>query len=64
VGPTSINGATGLANDKDADPSPTPARAIQETSTIASETFIAAGDAGNGETPQSISPLQLEQALQ
>jgi hypothetical protein len=62
--PTGIEGTIGLANDECAGLSPIPDRAIDATGTNISARFVVAGDASDGVTLQSITPLQLEQALE
>jgi hypothetical protein len=62
--PTGIEGTLGVANVEDAGLGPLPNHAVDGTGTSISGTFVVAGDAGDGVTLQSISPLQLEQALE
>jgi hypothetical protein len=64
VFPTGVEGTIGVSSAEGASPSPTLDCALGATGTIAPSTFIVAGDAGDGVSLQSISPLQLEQVLE
>jgi hypothetical protein len=63
--PTGIPGTIGVASAEGAGLSPTPDRAINGTGIALSRTFvIVTSDTGDGITLQSLSPLQLERALE
>jgi hypothetical protein len=62
--PTGIAGVIGIAHAEDTESSSLPNRDINAIGHRVSGTFVVAGDEGDGVSLQSLSPLQLEQALE
>jgi hypothetical protein len=62
--PTGIEGTVGVANAEGALTAPSLSTTVDATGDSISQALVVAGDEGDGVSLQSLSPLQLEQALE